>query len=86
MTDTERESFSRSTSLGYQVNHLARLFGVALHRRIAPLGVVPGQERDPDSPAWQAADRARTAGPQAAGRPARGGAAGTEERETAAKI
>jgi DNA-binding MarR family transcriptional regulator len=43
MTDTERESFSRSTSLGYQVNHLARLFGAALHRRIAPLGVVPGQ-------------------------------------------
>jgi len=30
-------------SLGYQVNLLARLFELALRRRIAPHGVVPGQ-------------------------------------------
>jgi DNA-binding MarR family transcriptional regulator len=35
--------FSRRTSLGYQVNLLARLFEQALRRRIAVHGVVPGQ-------------------------------------------
>ena len=33
----------RQLSLGYQVNHLARLLAQALGERIAPLGVVPGQ-------------------------------------------
>ncbi len=33
----------RQSSLGYQVNHLARLMAQALRGRIAPLGVVPGQ-------------------------------------------
>ena len=33
----------RHSSLGYQVNHLARLLAHALGARIAPLGVVPGQ-------------------------------------------
>lgn len=33
----------RQESLGYQVNHLARLLAHALAARIAPLGVVPGQ-------------------------------------------
>ncbi len=33
----------RSTSLGYQVNHLARLMAQALKERIEALGVVPGQ-------------------------------------------
>ena len=33
----------RNQSPGYIVNHVARLFAQALHRRIAPLGVVPGQ-------------------------------------------
>ncbi|MQY03649.1 MarR family winged helix-turn-helix transcriptional regulator [Actinomadura macrotermitis] len=33
----------RHQSLGYQVNHLARLLAQALRLRIAPLGVVPGQ-------------------------------------------
>jgi len=33
----------RESSLGYQVNHLGRLLAQALHQRIAPLGVVPGQ-------------------------------------------
>jgi len=36
-------SFPRRSSLGYQVNHLARLMAQALRTRIAPLGVVPGQ-------------------------------------------
>ena len=36
-------SFPRQSSLGYQVNHLARLMAQALRARIAPLGVVPGQ-------------------------------------------
>ena len=40
MTD---RTFSRESSLGYQVNHLARLMAQALRRRIEPLGVVPGQ-------------------------------------------
>jgi DNA-binding MarR family transcriptional regulator len=33
----------RQESLGYQVNHLARLLAHALGAQIAPLGVVPGQ-------------------------------------------
>ena len=33
----------RQESLGYQVNHLARLLAHALGAHIAPLGVVPGQ-------------------------------------------
>jgi DNA-binding MarR family transcriptional regulator len=33
----------RQLSLGYQVNHLARLLARALRDLIAPLGVVPGQ-------------------------------------------
>jgi DNA-binding MarR family transcriptional regulator len=36
-------SLSRQESLGYQVNHLARLLAQALAVRIAPHGVVPGQ-------------------------------------------
>jgi DNA-binding MarR family transcriptional regulator len=37
------DEFTRESSLGYQVNHLARLLETALHQRISPLGVVPGQ-------------------------------------------
>ena len=37
------EPFRPQTSLGYQVNHLARLLAAALRERIEPLGVVPGQ-------------------------------------------
>ncbi len=33
----------RDESLGYVVNHVARQLARALHDRIAPLGVVPGQ-------------------------------------------
>lgn len=33
----------REESLGYQVNHLARLLAAALRERIEPHGVVPGQ-------------------------------------------
>jgi DNA-binding MarR family transcriptional regulator len=33
----------RERSLGYQVNHLARLLALALRDRIAELGVAPGQ-------------------------------------------
>lgn len=33
----------RAESLGYLVNHTARLFARALHHEIASLGVVPGQ-------------------------------------------
>ncbi|MEU4363624.1 MarR family transcriptional regulator [Promicromonospora sp. NPDC023987] len=33
----------RRTSLGYQVNHLARVFEAALRTQIAPFGVTPGQ-------------------------------------------
>lgn len=33
----------RRESVGYQVNHLGRLFAQALRDRIAPYGVVPGQ-------------------------------------------
>jgi len=36
-------SLAPETSLGYQVNHLARLLAGALRERIEPLGVVPGQ-------------------------------------------
>ena len=35
--------FARDASLGYQINHLGRLLAQALHQRIAPMGVVPGQ-------------------------------------------
>ena len=31
------------TSAGYLVNHMARLFAEGLRKRIAPLGIVPGQ-------------------------------------------
>jgi DNA-binding MarR family transcriptional regulator len=37
------EALFREESLGYQVNHLARLLAQALATRIAPYGVVPGQ-------------------------------------------
>ncbi|MFC9502791.1 MarR family winged helix-turn-helix transcriptional regulator [Streptomyces sp. NPDC057002] len=37
------DGWSREESLGYQMNHLARLFAQALAVRIASLGVVPGQ-------------------------------------------
>jgi DNA-binding MarR family transcriptional regulator len=33
----------RTSSLGYQINHLARLLEAALRMRIAPHGVAPGQ-------------------------------------------
>jgi DNA-binding MarR family transcriptional regulator len=36
-------SLPRETSLGYQVNHLARILEQALRKQIEPLGVVPGQ-------------------------------------------
>ena len=35
--------FEKTTSAGYLTNHMARLFAQALHERIAPLGIVPGQ-------------------------------------------
>jgi DNA-binding MarR family transcriptional regulator len=35
--------FARQSSLGYQVNHVARLLAQALRRRIEEFGVVPGQ-------------------------------------------
>lgn len=37
------EALSPQTSLGYQVNHLARLLAAALRDRIEPFGVLPGQ-------------------------------------------
>lgn len=43
MTPDPVSGLPRETSLGYQVNHLARLFAKALAQRIAPFGVVPGQ-------------------------------------------
>jgi DNA-binding MarR family transcriptional regulator len=43
VTGDGRKRFTRDSSLGYQVNHAARLLAQALHQRIAPLGVVPGQ-------------------------------------------
>jgi DNA-binding MarR family transcriptional regulator len=36
-------SLPRTTSLGYQVNHLGRLLAQALAQRLKPFGVVPGQ-------------------------------------------
>lgn len=33
----------REESLGYQMNHVARQLARALHDRISPMGVVPGQ-------------------------------------------
>ncbi|WP_326597367.1 MarR family winged helix-turn-helix transcriptional regulator [Streptomyces sp. NBC_01803] len=38
-----RRDFERRESLGYQVNHLARLLAQALRARIEPHGIVPGQ-------------------------------------------
>lgn len=35
--------FEKTKSAGYLANHMARLFAQALHERIAPLGIVPGQ-------------------------------------------
>ena len=35
--------FDRMTSAGYLVNYMARLFAEGLRKRIAPLGIVPGQ-------------------------------------------
>lgn len=35
--------FDRSKSAGYLANHMARLFALALHERIRPLGLAPGQ-------------------------------------------
>ena len=35
--------FEKTSSAGYLANHMARLFAQALHDRIAPLGIVPGQ-------------------------------------------
>jgi DNA-binding MarR family transcriptional regulator len=37
------DALARQESLGYQINHLARLLAQALAVRIAPYGVVPGQ-------------------------------------------
>jgi DNA-binding MarR family transcriptional regulator len=37
------DPLARHESLGYQINHLARLLAQALAARIAPYGVVPGQ-------------------------------------------
>lgn len=37
------DHLARDESLGYRVNHLARLLEHALRDRIAPFGVVPGQ-------------------------------------------
>ncbi|MBL8838380.1 MAG: MarR family transcriptional regulator [Alphaproteobacteria bacterium] len=39
----ETPALPRRRSLGYMVNHAARLFARALQREIAPLGLVPGQ-------------------------------------------
>ena len=43
MSAREPEPFGRRSSLGYQVNHLARLLAQALRHRIEEVGVVPGQ-------------------------------------------
>jgi len=40
---SESTELPREESLGYQVNHLARLLAAALRERIEPHGVVPGQ-------------------------------------------
>lgn len=37
------EVLLRKDSLGYQINHLARLLAAALRARIEPVGVAPGQ-------------------------------------------
>ncbi|MCI4661417.1 MAG: MarR family transcriptional regulator [Neomegalonema sp.] len=36
-------SFDRTRSAGYLTNHAARLFALALHERIRPLGLAPAQ-------------------------------------------
>ncbi len=36
-------TFKKLQSAGYLANHMARLFAVALHRDIAPLGLAPAQ-------------------------------------------
>jgi len=38
-----RALLARQASVGYQVNHLARLLAQALRERVEPHGVVPGQ-------------------------------------------
>ncbi|MGH3481936.1 MAG: MarR family winged helix-turn-helix transcriptional regulator [Nocardioidaceae bacterium] len=43
MSAAESARLARQSSLGYQVNHLARLLAQALRRRIEADGVVPGQ-------------------------------------------
>lgn len=43
MSSQRSQPLARDASLGYQINHLGRLLAHALHQRIAPLGVVPGQ-------------------------------------------
>ncbi|MET9485959.1 MarR family transcriptional regulator [Nocardia sp. NPDC006630] len=43
MEPSEALSVDRRTSLGYVINHLARLMEQALRDRIAEYGVVPGQ-------------------------------------------
>jgi DNA-binding MarR family transcriptional regulator len=43
MSDGENGTLARRSSLGYQVNHLARLLAQALRRRTESVGVVPGQ-------------------------------------------
>jgi DNA-binding MarR family transcriptional regulator len=43
MSGPRPTALERHESLGYQVNHLARLLAQALRRRIEELGVVPGQ-------------------------------------------
>lgn len=40
---TPRRPLAPKASLGYQINHLARLMERGLRERIEPLGVVPGQ-------------------------------------------
>jgi DNA-binding MarR family transcriptional regulator len=43
MSDRGNAALARHSSLGYQVNHLARLLAQALRRRTESVGVVPGQ-------------------------------------------
>lgn len=43
LTAVPRRPLARGTSLGYQVNHLARLLAHALRERMEPVGVTPGQ-------------------------------------------
>jgi DNA-binding MarR family transcriptional regulator len=43
VSSTGTPRLARRRSLGYQVNHLARLMALALRDRIAPYGVAPGQ-------------------------------------------